>query len=119
MIGVEGLPSNLNSAGNTLYKQLKYRLSLRLAPNLDCEKARKILENKLTAPGPETFGADIKFELADASNGFDAPDLKPTFKDALEDAIEAVFGEGKVPLYAGIGGSIPFMEVFQKEFPDA
>ena len=119
VIGIEGLPANLSSAGNTLYKQLKYRLSMRLPPNLDCQEAVKILREKLTADGPETFGADIKFELADASNGFDAPDLKPAFKSALGLAIETVFGRGKVPLYAGIGGSIPFMEVFQQEFPAA
>ena len=83
VIGIEGLPANLSSAGNTLYKQLKYRLSLRLAPNLDCQEAVKILREKLTADGPETFGADIQFDLADASNGFDAPDLKPAFKSAL------------------------------------
>jgi len=32
VIGIEGLPTDLATAGNVVYKQLKYRLSVRTAP---------------------------------------------------------------------------------------
>ena len=35
VIGIEGLPSDLNTAGNVVYKQLKYRMSMRTAPTHD------------------------------------------------------------------------------------
>jgi len=53
----------------------------------------KILEEKLTAEGPETFGAKIEFELIDAGDGFDAPDLPPKIKATLEKSTKLMFGE--------------------------
>ena len=35
VIGIEGLPTDLNTAGNVVYKQLKYRMSVRTAPTHD------------------------------------------------------------------------------------
>merc|ERR1719362_266283 len=35
VIGIEGLPSDLSKAGNVVYKELKFRLSMRTAPNCD------------------------------------------------------------------------------------
>lgn len=37
VIGIEGLPSDLNKAGNVVHKELKYRLSVRTAPNCDTD----------------------------------------------------------------------------------
>lgn len=95
---------------------MKFRLSLRIPPKLQSTTVAKILEEKLTAPGPETFGAKIEFELVDAGDGFDAPDLPEKFKKALEDSTKLIFNNEK-PIYAGCGGSIPFMEVFSDCFP--
>ena len=77
------------------------------------------LREKLTASGDDTFGAKIEFEVLDAGDGFDAPDLPENLKTCLNSATKEVFGADKEPLYVGCGGSIPFMEVFSQEFPNA
>ena len=77
------------------------------------------LKEKLTAEGEDTFGAKIEFTVLDAGDGFDAPDLPEKLKTCLNSATEEVFGADKKPLYVGCGGSIPFMEVFSQEFPEA
>lgn len=38
VIGVEGMPSDLALAGNVVYKELKYRLSMRTGPIHDCDE---------------------------------------------------------------------------------
>lgn len=35
VIGVEGLPTKIESAGNVIYKDMKFRCSMRIPPNLD------------------------------------------------------------------------------------
>lgn len=119
VIGIEGLPSNLSAAGNAIYKGIKFRCSMRIPPKLSSQKVCDILKEKITAPGDDTFGANIEFNVIDGNDGFDAPDLPPNIKTSLQKGIDAVFGEGKQPLYVGCGGSIPFMEVFAQEFPKA
>ena len=37
VIGIEGLPADLNKAGNVVHKELKFRLSMRTAPNCDVD----------------------------------------------------------------------------------
>ena len=89
---------------------------MRVPPRLSCKDVIETLRQKLTAPGPETFGAEINFECSDFGDGFDAPDLPEGIKGALNTATAEVFSGAK-PLYIGIGGSIPFMEVMSQNFP--
>lgn len=113
---MEGLPADINSAGNCLYKSMKFRLSMRIPPGISHTFVVDTLREKLTAAGPETFGAKIEFDLLDSGDGFDAPDLPATLKNQLNEATAEVF-DGKKPLYVGCGGSIPFMDVFYEIFP--
>ena len=48
-------------------------------------------------------------------DGFSAPDLPADVKTKLNTATAQVFGEGVEPTYIGVGGTIPFMEIFMKE----
>ena len=64
------------------------------------------------------FGDKVNFSCDDFGDGFDAPDLPPHIKEPLNFATAEIFG-GAQPLYVGCGGSIPFMEVFSSEFPNA
>lgn len=75
VIGFEGLPTNLSQAGNVVYKTLKLRVSLRLPPTLDSQQAAKIVREKLTLEGPDTFGAKVELTIDEGGNGFDAPKL--------------------------------------------
>lgn len=89
---------------------------MRIPPHVSAKFVVDTLREKLTADGPDTFGAKIEFTCLDAGDGFDAPDLPPALKTWLNEATAEVFGGAK-PLYVGCGGSIPFMDVFFELFP--
>lgn len=89
---------------------------MRIPPRLSSKKCVEILEEKLTAQGDDTFGAQIQFECLDAGDGFDAPDLPAELKRCLNEATAEIFAN-QAPLYVGCGGSIPFMDVFAQAFP--
>ena len=112
--GFEGLP-NFEKAGNVVYQMLKLRCSLRLPPTLDSAKAAEIVKAKLTEP--EQFNSQVEVVIAGAGNGFDAPKLPDEIENKFNEAHKAVFGEANVPMFVGCGGSIPFMEVFDQNFP--
>ena len=118
VIGIQGLPSDLSKAGNVVVKELKYRCSLRIAPSQDGNKIAKQLEKTLLAKGKDTWNAKIDFEMCDVGNGFVPPDLPPKLNQIVKDASKEVYS-GREPVYAGCGGSIPFMEIFSLHFPKA
>ena len=119
VIGIEGLPSDLNSAGNVVHKELKYRLSIRTAPNYDCDALEVQLRRAvMEAPEEVTFGAKVEFSVVDKANGFAAPDLPAEIKSVVHQSCKEVF-EGRDPVFVGCGGAIPFMEIFSQEFPNA
>ena len=91
---------------------------MRIPPRMSAKQIIPKLKEVLEAESPETFGAKITFDCDDFGDGFDAPDLPPHIKSPLNDACAEVFN-GSEPLYVGMGGSIPFMEVFSNEFPGA
>lgn len=119
VIGIEGMPSDLNTAGNVVHKDLKLRLSMRTAPNCDCEALAEQLRRVITeTPVEVTYGARVEFEVVDKGNGFCAPDLPQAMKDIVYQSTREVF-EGRDPVFVGCGGSIPFMEIFSQEFPES
>lgn len=93
VIGIEGLPTDIASAGNVIYKGMKFRCSMRIPAHLKSEEIVKTLREKLTAAGPETYGALIEFECDDFGDGFDAPDLPVDIKTQLNEAADEVFGK--------------------------
>ena len=113
VIGIQGLPTDLSKAGNVVVKELKFRCSLRTAPSQDgneiAKQLRKVLLDK--KKNESTFNAKIDFELVDVGNGFAAPDLPPKLKAIVRNSSKEVYN-GNDPIYAGDGGSIPFMEIF-------
>ena len=118
VIGIQGLPSDLNKAGNVVVKELKYRCSVRIAPSQDADKFGAQLKKALLAKGPDTWNAKIDYEIVDTGNGFVPPDLPPKINEIVADATRENFN-GNEPVFAGCGGSIPFMEIFSQEFPKA
>ena len=84
---------------------------MRIAPSQDAEKIGQQLQKALLAKGNDTWDAKVDFEIVDVGNGFVPPDLPPTIKENVRSASNECF-DGKDPVYAGCGGSIPFMEIF-------
>ena len=94
------------------------RLSLRLPPTLNVETAQNILKEKLLSPGDDTYGAQVDLKFQGSGSGFNAPKLPEDLIRKFEQHHAEVF-EGAQPMFTGIGGSIPFMEVFKKHFPES
>jgi acetylornithine deacetylase/succinyl-diaminopimelate desuccinylase-like protein len=112
--GAEGLPP-VADAGNVLRPRTAAKLSLRLPPTLDARAAAERLRALLEADPP--YGARVAFTPASWSQGWDAPPTRPWLEASLARASAAHFG--RPPMFAGVGGSIPFMSLLGARFPDA
>ncbi|MBI5514884.1 MAG: M20 family metallopeptidase [Deltaproteobacteria bacterium] len=112
--GVEGLPP-LASAGNVLRPFTAVKLSLRIPPRVDPERASEALKRALERDPP--YGARVTFEPEKAGPGWDSPPLAPWLERALSHASETYFGAGFGAL--GEGGTIPFMGMLGEKFPQA
>ena len=110
--GMDGYPLPSN-AGNVLLPCSTVKLSLRLPPTLDAEKARTALKSALEIDPP--YDADVVFDVPRGDNGWNAPTLAPWLEASLNKASMAAFG--KPVAFQGEGGSIPFMAMLGRAFP--
>ena len=114
VIGAEGLPA-APSAGNVLRPKTSLVLSLRLPPTAPAERAAQ--EAKAVLEENPPYGARVRFDYAQAADGWNAPPTAPWLKAALENASTAHFG--KRAMWMGEGGTIPFMAMLGGKFPQA
>jgi acetylornithine deacetylase/succinyl-diaminopimelate desuccinylase-like protein len=111
--GMEGYPLPANG-GNVLLPFSVAKLSLRLPPTLDAEKARIAVKKVLEADPP--YKAHVTFDGPQADNGWNAPSLAPWLEASLNKASLSAFG--KPVAFHGEGGSIPFMAMLGEKFPN-
>ena len=112
--GADGLPPP-REAGAVLLPYSALKLSLRIPPTLDADKAEQALTNILTRDPP--YGAEVRFVPEHGFRGWNAPPLSSWLEDSLARAGEAAFG--KAPVFMGEGASIPFMGMLGEKFPEA
>ena len=112
--GAAGLPG-LGAAGNVLRAGTAVRVSVRIPPGVSAARARDGVARLLTEDPP--YGAEVRFESAEANEGWNAPPLAPWLEAALLESSTAYFGAP--PGYLGEGGSIPFMALLGERFPKA
>ncbi len=112
--GQEGMPDLVN-AGNVLRPKTAVKVSLRLPPRLDGEKALKTVKALLEKDPP--YGSRVRFADADATMGWDAPPIAPWLEESVARASEMHFGHPAASM--GEGGTIPFMGMLGKKFPEA
>ncbi len=112
--GAAGMPA-LADAGNVLRPFTTLRLSIRLPPTAIPEVALPKIKAILEADPP--YGAKVSFSGADAAAGWNAPALSSWLESSLASASRTFFG--KDAMYMGEGGSIPFMAMLGKRFPEA
>jgi acetylornithine deacetylase/succinyl-diaminopimelate desuccinylase-like protein len=112
--GASGLPDP-KDAGNVLRPRTTVKVSVRIPPTGDAEKATKALKTLFETDPP--YGAKVHFETEGASAGWNAPELAPWLQDSVSRASKTYFGKDAV--YMGEGGSIPFMGMLGKKFPKA
>jgi acetylornithine deacetylase/succinyl-diaminopimelate desuccinylase-like protein len=112
VVGMDGYPQPENG-GNVLLPYSTLKLSLRLPPTCDGEKAVQAMKKALEENPP--YNAEVSFDGPPADNGWNAPVTAPWLACALDKASQAAFG--KPAAYIGEGGSIPFMGMLAEKFP--
>ncbi|MBS0336304.1 MAG: M20 family metallopeptidase [Proteobacteria bacterium] len=112
--GAAGLPLPAN-AGNVLRPQTQLVLSLRIPPTADGETAARRLKDILEADPP--YGAKVSFDYGQSATGWHAPATAPWLAHAINAA--SVRNYGKPAMWLGEGGTIPFMAMLGRQFPQA
>ncbi|HEY1426604.1 MAG TPA: M20 family metallopeptidase [Caulobacteraceae bacterium] len=112
--GFEGAPE-IQNAGNVLRPATAAKLSFRLPPTLDAERAGQLIKATLETDPP--YGAHVSFALEQSADGWDAPALAPWLRASIDRASNAAFGRPAALM--GEGGSIPFMGMLGEKFPAA
>ena len=114
IVGVDGMPSTAN-AGNVLRPYTTLQLSMRIPPTTNAKKAVKAMGKILSENIPYNATVELNFEKS--GEGWNAPESKPWLLEAIDKASKDYFGQMACSM--GEGGSIPFMGMLGKQFPEA
>jgi len=114
IIGADGITA-VADAGNVLRPHTSLKLSLRLPPTVDATEAVRVLKRSLESDPPD--GASVRFEIEEGATGWDAPRSATWLTRALDAASSSFYGTTCAAM--GEGGTIPFMAMLGKHFPDA
>jgi len=112
--GAAGLPS-IDAAGNVLRPKTSLKLSMRIPPTVDGERATQAMKRALEADAP--YQARVKFDADWGATGWNAPETAPWLEQALARASRDAFGAEAG--WIGEGGTIPFMNMLGERFPQA
>lgn len=112
--GAEHLPG-IAMAGNVLRPKTSLKLSLRLPPTVDGERAAALMKRVLEAEPP--YNAKVSFSDAHGATGWNAPPTAPWLEQAADAASLAAWG--RPAGWIGEGGTIPFMSLLGETFPEA
>ena len=120
--GIQGLPITPEAAGNVMLPYTSFKISLRIPPTLNAEKAAAALANELTRNPP--YNAVVTISDINFGNGWAAPTTAPWLAKANSEASVRFFRTdpsdvSKEALYFGEGGSISFMCLLGELFPEA
>jgi acetylornithine deacetylase/succinyl-diaminopimelate desuccinylase-like protein len=102
-------------ASNTLVPAARARISLRTAPGDTTTNAVECLRRHLDKHLP--WGAELGFTVVDTGEAIAIDATGPAY-DIARDAFAQAW-DGIVPVDMGVGGSIPFIELFLRTFPQA
>jgi acetylornithine deacetylase/succinyl-diaminopimelate desuccinylase-like protein len=102
-------------ASNPLLPTARARISLRVAPGDTTANAVDCLRRHLEAHVP--WGAELGFTVVDTGEAIAIDATGPAY-DVARDAFTQAW-DGVAPVDMGVGGSIPFIELFLRTFPDA
>ncbi len=114
VIAVDGFPP-FDRAGNVLRPFTSLRLSIRLPPTCDPDGALAAITERFTADPPS--GAQVTFHGGERGPGWNARSFSPWLDTALDEA--SIAGWGRPSRAFGEGGSIPFIGMLGRRFPEA
>lgn len=111
--GIDGIPDL--KGGNVLRKYTTIKLSVRIPPSMDPNKAQNALKN-LCEKKPTPFGANVECKISShCGAGFVCPEFEDWLLKSIHSSSKQYFG--KQAQFTGEGGSIPFMGQLQRKFP--
>jgi acetylornithine deacetylase/succinyl-diaminopimelate desuccinylase-like protein len=102
-------------ASNTIVPVSRARISLRTAPGDTTANAVECLRRHLERHVP--WGAELGFTVVDTGEAIAIDATGPAY-DIARDAFTQAW-DGVAPVDMGVGGSIPFIELFLRTFPQA
>jgi acetylornithine deacetylase/succinyl-diaminopimelate desuccinylase-like protein len=115
-ISITGLDApQVFGASNTLVPAARARISMRIAPGDNTGNAIDCLRKHLEAHLP--WGAELGFTVVDTGEAIAIDATGPAYDVAREAFTQA--WDGVAPVDMGVGGSIPFIELFLRTFPRA
>lgn len=112
IIGVDGMPK-IEDAGNVIQSSVAFRLSMRLPPDIDFEKAQNDIAQTLTTNIP--YGCQVTWQYPENHPGWSAKGNSEEIENIFDDAAKKIFG--KEAVFLGQGGSIPIINTFEELFP--
>lgn len=112
--GLTGLPE-AEQSGNITAGRITVRLSMRIAPGVDPDKAAEEMKRVLEADPP--YGMKVTYEPKDRDWGWFAKPFSSKMRERIWSTTKELFNSE--PGLIGIGGSIPFVQVMTNAFPDA
>ena len=114
VIGIDGVPS-VKDGGNVLRPFTTVKLSLRLPPVVDAERAAEAVADVPSADPPQR--ARVRAVVVNVARGFDVPLQAEWLARATDEASEALFGRPAGAMSEG--GTIPFLAELASRFPEA
>ena len=111
--GISEIPK-AEGAGNVLRAKTKVKISVRLPPTLNAEKAGEILKDILTKDPP--YNSKVVCNVLSAGNGWAAKDMCDSLKKSFTASSKFLFG--KDYYNQGEGGSIPFIAELGELYPN-
>lgn len=112
-VGISGAPP-VDEAGSVLRASTTVRLSVRLPPTTDPDRAAAALARTLTSAPP--YRARVEFRLVAAESGW-VLDTGEQLRAMLEAASRRGYSAGAQ--LCGGGGTIPFLGMFSARYPQA
>ncbi len=110
--GADGIPA-CGSAGNTMRPYTTLKLSFRLAPTTDPDRAAEAVRAALERDPP--YGARVTAAVESSMGGWNAAAVAPWLEASMHAASREFFGRDA--MYMGTGGSIPFIGMLGQRFP--
>lgn len=104
----------VREASNQLVPEARAKVSLRIAPGEDPERALDLLTEHVLAHAP--WGVEVQVERGEGGAGIRLRDDGPAYA-AMTRAMELAYG--RPPVRTGSGGSVPLVPVLARAFPEA
>merc|ERR1712151_1476559 len=90
--------------------------SCRMPPYITPEEAKSIITDLLTTDVPYNAKVNVDFKMC--AEGFFAPIYPKNLEEILDEAAREAFDNNPI-MFNHEGGSIPFMNLLQKNFPSS